>query len=182
MTAVHADLATMLAYWQGELDEPREAAFEEHYLGCEVCSARLAEVEAIAAGVRRAFTSGRLGAIVTPAFVEQLRSRGVRLREYFVPCNGSVNCSVAPEDQVLLSRLQVSLEGVERLDAITVHEGEHRLEDVPFDAASGEVVLAPCVEMVRTLPQHRQSVRLVAVGPGGDRLLGEYVFNHSPHR
>jgi hypothetical protein len=182
VTSTHADLAMLLAYWMGELDEPREAAFEEHYLGCQTCSGHLAEVEALAVGVRAAFAGGRVGTFVTPAFVERLRSGSVRLREYIVPCNGSVNCSVAPEDQFLLSHLQVSLEGVERVDAIVVHEGEHRFEDVPFDPASGAVVLAPSIELVRTLAEHRQAVRLVAVSPAGERLLGEYVFNHSPHR
>ena len=173
----HADFQTLLAYWLGELDDAQQAAVEEHYLGCAECSARLAEVEALASGVRRAFSSGRIRAVVTPAFVEQLRSRGLRLREYRVPCNGSVNCSVWPEDQVLLSRLQVPLEGVERLDVIS---GEHRLEDVAFDPASGEVVVAPSIAHIRTLPAHRHVMRLVAVGSDGDRVLGEYVFNHSP--
>jgi hypothetical protein len=31
------------------------------------------------------------------------------------------------------------------------------------------------------MPAHTQVVRLVAVEPGGDRVLGEYTFNHSPH-
>ena len=178
----HADLATLVAYWLGELDEAAEAALEEHYLGCAECSARLAEVEAMASGVRAAFAGGRLGAVVTPAFVERLRSRGVRLREYRVPPNGSVNCSVAPQDDLLLSRLEAPLEGVERIDLVAVFEGEHRLEDIPFDPASGEVVVAPSIAFIRTLPAHRQVMRLVAVGADGERVLGEYTFDHSPHR
>lgn len=191
----HADFATLIDYWLGELDEPREAAIEEHYLGCAACSARLAEVESLAGGTRRAFAGGGVGAVFTPAFIDQLRSRGVRLREYRVSRNGSVNCSVGPEDQLLLSRLQVPLEGVERIDllvtAVTPADlkvtpaqagapFEIRLEDIPFDAASGEVVVAPSIAHVRTLPAHRQVIRLVAVGAEGERLLGEYTFNHSP--
>jgi hypothetical protein len=182
MTGEHADLATLLSYWQRELEDAQESAFEKHYFGCALCSAALAEVEAIAAGVRGAFASGRVGAVITPAFATLLRSHGVRVREYRVPRNGSVNCSVAPEDQVLLGRLQVPLDGVERLDAIAVHADGHRLEDVPFDASTGEVLLAPSVALMRSLPEHQEVVRLVAVGPGGDRVLGEYTFNHSPHR
>ena len=182
MSAMHADLSMLLAYWQREMDPAQEAAFEEHYLGCEVCSARLAEVEAIASGVQRAFASGQIGTFVTPAYAEALRTRGLKLREYHVPRNGSVNCSVAPSDDVLVSRMEVPLEGVERVDAIALFEGEHRLEDVPFDPGSGEVVMLPSIRFIRTLPAHSQSVRLVAVGAEGDRVLGEYTFNHSPHR
>jgi hypothetical protein len=181
------DFATLLAYWFGELDDAREAAIEEHYLGCAVCTEQLEEVEALGAGVRRVFAGGRLVAVVTPAFVDRLRHRGLRLREYRVPCNGSVNCSVEPDDDVLLSRLQVPLEGVERIDVLVApaqagaqSPADLRLVDVPFDAASGEVVVAPSIAHVRTLPAHRQVMRLVAVGADGDRLLGEYTFNHSP--
>ena len=180
--SAHADLAALLAYWAGELDEAQEAALEEHYFGCEQCAGRLAEVEALASGVKRAYAAGRLGAIVTPAFVEKIRSAGLRVREYSIAHNGSVNCSLAPEDQALFSRMQVSLKGVERLDVIAIRDGEYRMEDVPFDAASGEVVLAPSLLAVRELPEHRFAMRLVAVGPDGERVLGEYTFNHSPHR
>ena len=179
----HAEFDTLLAYWLGELDEASEAQLEEHYLGCAECSARLAEVEALAAGVRSAFAGGRVATVMPPAFVERLRSAGVRLREYRVARNGSVNCSVGPEDQLLVSRLEVPLEDVERVDAVVMLEdAAHRLEDIPFDRASGEVVLAPGIEHIRALPAHRQVVRLLAVGAGGERVLGEYTFNHSPPR
>ena len=174
----HADFPTLVAYWLGELDDSQESAIEEHYLGCAECSAQLAVVEAMADGVRRAFAAGLVRFVITPRFVEQLRSRGLRLREYRVPPNGSVNCSVDPNDDVLLSRLQVPLEGVERLDLIA---GEHRLEDIAFDAASGEVVVAPSIAYIRTLPAYRHVMRLVAVGAEGERILGEYTFNHSPY-
>ena len=182
MNTVHADLATLLAYWLGELDEAVEAGLETHYLGCGECAARLSEVEALASGIRRMFGEGRIAAVVTPAFAERLRERGLRIREYRVPRNGSVNCSVAPEDDVLLSRLPAPLEGVERIDLLISPQAGApflRLEDVPFDPASGEVVLAPSIAQVRQLPSHQRVMRLVSVGPAGDHLLGEYTFNHS---
>jgi anti-sigma factor RsiW len=182
MTA-HADLPTLVAYWLGELDEAKETELETHYLGCAECTTRLSEVEALASGIRRAFGDGRIAAVVTPAFADQLHARGLRIREYRVPLNGSVNCSVAPEDEVLLSRLPVTLEGVERLDLLISPEAGAafvRLEDVPFDVAAGEVVLAPSIALVRQLPAHRRVMRLVSVSPAGERLLGEYTFNHSP--
>jgi hypothetical protein len=181
----HADLATLIAYWFGELDEACEAALEEHYLGCGECSARLAEVEALASGVRRAFSNGLVRGVVTPAFVEKVRASGVRVREYRVPWNGSVNCTVAPEDEMLFSRLQAPLEGVGRVDVIlgSSHgaQGDLRLEDVPFDAATGEVVMSPSIVHIKTMPAYRQVMRLVAVEAGKERLLGEYTFNHTPH-
>jgi anti-sigma factor RsiW len=177
----HAEFDTLLAYWLGELDDASEAALEEHYLGCAECSARLGDVEALADGIQRTYAAGYVGTVVTPAFVERLRARGLRLREYRVPRDGSVNCSVWPEDQLLFSRLQVPLEGVERVDLIVSYDGEHRLEDVAFDAASGEVVMAAPIARVRELPAHRRVIRVIAVTGGTDHLLGEYTFNHTPH-
>ena len=183
MKADHFDFAALVAYWLGELDEVQEAGLETHYLGCDECATRLAEVEALASGVRRTFAEGRIAAVVTSAFADQLHARGLRIREYRVPRNGSVNCSVAPEDEVLLSRLPAALEGVERVDLLISPEAGAafvRLEDVPFDAAAGEVVLAPSIALVRRLPAHRRVMRLVSVGRSGEQLLGEYTFNHSP--
>ncbi len=174
-----ADFGTLVAYWLGELDEAREASLEQHYLGCGECSARLAEVEALAGGVKRVFAEGRVSAVITPAIVERLRLRGVRVREYRIPRNGSVNCSVAPGDELVIGRMEAPLQGVSRVDAIVRYEGETRLADIPFEAASGEVVLAPSIEHLRTLPAHREVVRLVAVEAGEERVLGEYTFNHS---
>ena len=178
----HIDFATLLAYWLGDLDEAREGEVEMHYLGCEECCARLAEIESLADGVQQAFTSGLVHAVITPALAERLRAEGLRIREYRVARNGSVNCSVAVEDQLLLSRLSVPLEGVERVDAIVAMDrgGELRLEDVPFDSTSGEVIVAPSMKRVRALSKCQEVVRLVAVEKGSDRLLGEYTFNHSP--
>ena len=150
------------------------------HLGCEACSAGLAEVQVLVEGVRRAFDAGHVAAVLTPGFVERLRARGMRVREYAVPLNGSVNCTVAPEDQLLVGRLQAPLAGVERLDLLVSDEGEHRLADVPFDAAAGEVVMAPGIAALRRRPAHRQVVRLVAVEQGGERMVGEYTFNHRP--
>ena len=82
---------------------------------------------------------------------------------------------------MLLSYLQAPLEGVGRVDAIVSGDAEMRLEDVPFDAASGLVILSPSIAQVRTMPAYRRVVRLVAVDAGGERLVGEYTFNHSPH-
>lgn len=174
-----ADFGMLVAYWLGELDEGPESALERHYLGCGECSARLAEVEALASGVRRAFADGRVAAVITPAIVDRLRAKGMRVREYRVPRNGSVNCTVAPEDQLVVGRMQAPLQDVSRIDAIVLYEGEFRLSDIPFEAASGEVVLAPSIVHLRRLPAHREIVRLVSVEAAGERLLGEYTFNHS---
>jgi hypothetical protein len=171
----------LIEYWLDELDEAAEARIDEHLFGCQECGAKLDEIIALAGGVRAAFSQGGVRAFVTNAFVTGLAEQGVHLREYRVPCNGSVNCSVAPEDEVLVARLEAPLGGVTRLDAHS-YIGDAQPEvfrDIPFDPASGEVVLTPKIAHLRAAPSHLSRVRLVAVDANGERVIGDYTFNHT---
>ena len=171
----------LVAYWLGELDERAEASLESHLLACGDCSERLAGIVALADGLRRSVDEGAVRMFVTDAFVKDAARRGMRIREYRVPCNGSVHCSVAPEDDLLVSRLEAPLAGVERVDAITyIDEAQVEVfRDIPFDAASGEVVSVPKLAHVRTLPSHVRRVRLLSVDNNGERVIGDYTFNHT---
>ena len=176
-------LATLVEYWLDELDEGQEGLLDEHLLGCGQCSANLQSLVDIAGGVRAAVRAGAVHAVLTGAFVERLAAQGLRLREYRVPPNGSVHCTVAPDDDLLITRLDAPLAGIERLDVETSGgegAGSERMRDVPFDAAAGEVVLAMRMERMRALPESTVRIRLVTVAPSGERVVGEYTFNHTP--
>jgi len=177
------ELGTLVEYWLGELDETAQARVDEHLLGCDECGARLDEIVALGTGIRAVFAGGGVLAFMTDDFARGLADRGVRLREYRVALNGSVNCTVGPDDQLLVSRLEVPLEGVSRLDAIAEGpHGSHAFHDVPFDARTGVVVFTPGTEAIRRMPAHRLRVRLVAVEGGKERAIGDYTFNHTPGR
>jgi hypothetical protein len=167
--------ATLLEYWLGELDEAREGQLDEHLLGCGHCSANLQSLLDLAGEVRRAVRTGAVPTVLTAAFVRRFEAEGLRLREYRVPHNGSVYCTVAPDDDLLITRLDAPLAGIERLDL-------ERLHDVPFDTAAGEVVITPRMADIRALPATTLRMRLLAVAPAEERLVGEYTFHHSPHR
>jgi hypothetical protein len=89
---------------------------------------------------------------------------------------------VAPEDEFLVSRLQAPLAGVSRLDAVAylADEPAHVFHDIPFDAASGEVVVTPKIAHIRAMPAHRFRWRLVAWEAGVERVIGDYTFDHTP--
>lgn len=82
----------------------------------------------------------------------------------------------------MLGRLAAELRGVTRVDLVVrVDDGpEERLNDLPFDAATGELIVMPPADGLRAAPAHVERMRLLAVEPGGDRLLGEYTFDHTP--
>ena len=178
-------LATLLEYWLGELDEAQELRLGEHLLGCGHCSANLQRLVDLAGEVRAAVRAGAVPVVLTDTFVQRLAAQGLRLREYRVPHNGSVHCTVAPEDDLMITRLDAPLTGVGRLDVERLGgEGERLelLQDVPFDAATGEVVLAPRMERIRALPASTLRMRLLAVAPSGERVVGECTFHHTPYR
>jgi hypothetical protein len=178
-------LATLLEYWLGEVDEARERQLDEHLLGCSHCSANLQSIVDIAGGIRAALRTGMIHGVVTGAFVTRLAAERLRLREYRVPHNGSIHCTVAPDDDLQITHRDAPLRGIERLDLERLSgEGAtlERMRDVPFDAMAGEVVLIPRMESIRALPTTTVVFRLLAMAPAGERLIGEYTLHHAPYR
>jgi hypothetical protein len=178
----HRTLDALLAYWLGETDDAQTADIDAHLLACDECGASLDALIALGDGVRRAFDEGRFHAFVTAAFVERIAARGAQVREYRLPPGGSVACRVAPDDELLVTRLDAPLAGVTRLDAIgrmTPGGTEERFTDIPFDAARGQVVMVPRLAAVRRAPSHTYEVRLVAVDGEARRDIGRYTMNHA---
>ena len=175
---------TLLAYWLGELDPEHEANVEEHYLGCAGCSERLAWLTTLAHETRALTQQSGVSVIISEQFLRRLSERGRHVREYRVPCNGSVNCTVTPEDDFVVAHLEAPLAQVTRVDMVYLdNEGkpQTRLEDIPFLAERGEVVLSTRIDDLRALPATTLQVRLLAVDANGEHRLGDYTFNHTPY-
>lgn len=175
------ELDALLAYWLGELDEERTQRVDEHLLGCDRCGARLDEVIALGEGVRSAFDAGLVGSVVGADFAQRLAERGLRVREYRVERDGGVNCSVAPDDDVVLTRLRAPLTGIARLDLVhlgAAGQPDVRAADIPFDPERGEVVFVSPAARLREMPSCVHRVRLLAVDASGERPIGDYTFHH----
>lgn len=178
----HPDWQALVDYWLGDADAAAAEAIDEHLLRCDDCGALFDEIVALGRGVREAFSQGLVPSVLTPSFVEHFKSSGRRVREYRVPAGGSVHCAVTPEDELLVSRVGAPLAGVQRLDALFSFSfapgEEQRLHDLPFDAAAGELLLAPKLAEVRRLPSHEVTLRLLSVGDAGEREIARYTFHH----
>ena len=180
-----APMATLIGYWLGELGDAREAELEEHLLGCEICSAQLRELVRLGEGIRHATRAGSSHAVLPAAFIGRLQASGVRVREYRLRPGGSVSCTVTPEDDLVVAHLHAPLDKVQRLDLLFDDEASGarwRVEDVAFDPAADEVVLASNTAELRRLPVTTQRVQLLAVERTAERVIADYTFNHSPHR
>lgn len=172
-----AEFATLVDYWFGDLPSEREAAFEEHLFGCAECTAKLQELAALGAAVRNAWRAGAVRAVISRPLYEAMKKEGLRLREYPVVPGGSVNCTIAASDDFVVSRLSAPLANVRRVDLVT---DAGRFEDVPFDASAGEVLVCPSPADLKRRSAFTTRMRLLAVEDAGERLLGEYTFEHAP--
>jgi Putative zinc-finger len=173
---------TLVGYWLGELDGPAQSEFEEHLFGCAECGARLQGLVQLGKGIRRATREGNLHAVLTTPFIRGLQQTGLNVREYRLEPGGSVMCTVTPEDDLLAAHLVAPLGDVQRLDLVyhDLTAGTcQRMEDVAFDPAADEVVLAPNVTRLRQLTSATVRVELLAVDDASERIIGEYTFNHS---
>ena len=176
------DLATLLDHWLWEPSEAPRPDVEEHLLGCDTCSGELARLVALGDGIRDVVRQGGVRAIVSPAFLDRVTAEGLRLREYRVAPGGSVECSVAPEDDVLVSRLVVDPPDAGQVDLVWIAaDGTEleRLRDIPA-RGTREIVWVQDMAQIRALPKSTLHARLVAVDASGERLLAEYTFNHTP--
>lgn len=176
-------LPALVAWWLGELDEAEDARIGEHLLGCGHCTTEGQWLADCASGLRVLVGQGAIQATVSRAFVDRAAASGLRLREYRVLPETSVNCTLAPDDDLLVTSLVAPLDGVERLDILMLYPAgapSQRLDDVPFDAASGEVLFTSRTEDIRALPKVSFRMQLLATGPQGERVLGTYGFNHTP--
>ena len=180
----HPSIEALLDYWLDDSDAAASEAIDEHLMQCEACGRALDDLVALGDGVRAAFRSGTVSAMASDAFLKRVVDHGVQVREYRLPHNGSVNCTVAPDDELLVAHLETPLQDVDRLDAVVTLSFEpdvqHRLQDVPFDARAGEVLWMPKFGLIRNAPAHTAEVTLLSVDAGGAHELGRYTFHHQP--
>ena len=180
----HPSIEALLDYWLDDSDAAANAAIDEHLMQCEACGRALDDLVALGDGVRAAFRSGAVSAMASDAFLKRLVDHGVQVREYRLPPDGSVDCTVGPDDELLVAHLETPLQDVDRLDAVVTLSFEpdvqHRLQDVPFDARAGEVLWMPKFGLVRNAPAHTAEVTLLSVDAGGAHEPGRYTFHHQP--
>lgn len=185
-TGRHLGTAALLAYWLGDSDAAAAEAADEHLMQCDACGQALDGLVALGHGIRDALRAGAVGGVVGADFVQRLARQGVRVREYQLTPGASVNCTVAPDDELLVSRLVLAqpLQGVQRLDLqveLSLEPGvRHEMHDIPFDANAGEVIWINRLAELRPRPAFTAQALLLAVDDAQTREVGRYTFNHRP--
>jgi hypothetical protein len=175
------EAAALLDYWL-DGDGRGHDALEEHLLGCDACSRRLQALVALGDGIRRLAREGAVEMVVTPSFLARARQEGLRTREYRLRPGDRVDCTVTANDDLLVARLVGDFRGLARLDLVAEQEGlpTRRIEDVPISSDAPELIVAQAMPFMRTMQHARLRLRLLGQEPSGERLLGEYLFDHYP--
>jgi hypothetical protein len=175
--------AVLMDYWLAALPSREEEAVEEHLLTCDRCGDRLRETIALAEGLRTLAQSGSLVVVLTDGFVQRAKAAGRRVREYAPPAGGSVQCTVAADDDFLVADLAADLSGVTRVDLSWCDRAgfeQLRMTDIPVGADTGRVICQQSIRFAKASGDDSMIARLVAVdAQGAERLVGEYTFHHT---
>ncbi len=138
---------------------------------------------ALVEGVRNLAREGSLRMVVSDAFLKRAAEEGLRVREYAPPPGGGVQCTVTAEDDILIGRLAANLSGAKRVDLCICDERgveQLRLPDIPVHSGASSVAYQESITFWKAAPTCKMIARLVAFDEGGgERLLGEYTFNHT---
>jgi hypothetical protein len=170
----------LLDWRRGDLPASESDAFEEHLFGCERCRHAAGELAAIESGVRDIVRKGGLGFVPSTSVLERMRRDGVRMRSYRVAPGETVACTVAAEDDLVVTSLVADLVNVDQVDVSLTSDGvAMRLAGVPVEPGRDEVVFASAADAIRRLPRCVLQVRLTS---SDQRVLGEYTLDHTPPR
>ena len=172
----------LLEYWLGELGKEAELELDEHLFACAACSERLRAIAALGAAIRGELTRGALNIVLPEPFLRRVQDAGLRLREYTLEPGGSVDCTITPDDDLVIAHLHAPLRDVSRLDVRIDNSvlGKLRANDVPFDPGAESLVAVTSSVFLRTLRHAQQRVQLVAVDGVHERVIADYTFNHYP--
>ena len=177
------DPGDLMDYWLALLAPEQEEIVESHLMACDACGHRLREAIGLAEGLHALARSGSLQVVVSDQFVTHAGETGLRVRQYTASRGEIVQCTVSPDDDMLVARLAADLSGATRVDLSWCDPRgveQQRLKDIPVRREIGSVICQQSITWAKGSPSATMIARLVAIDEaGGQRLLGEYTFSHT---
>jgi hypothetical protein len=177
------ELARLCDWSLGLLPEEAAAEVEAHLFECDECTRTATFLLEAAARVPELVRQGHVHHVTTMALVRRMREDGLEIRHYEVSPGETVACSASVSQAYGTTRLEADLTGIESLTLeVKLEDGTvlDRVEDVPFDAREGAVLLAYTGDEIRSFPTMVLCMRLEAVdGAGRARELASYRLSHT---
>ena len=166
---------TLVDLWTGSLAPDQASAIEEHVFACDDCAR---------ASDRLAKLVHTLRDLVPPVISHRVRDRlldkGLRLRLTPVEADVAARARFTPDVDLLIHVFRADLSKAERIDMeVLTPDGTRHFffEQVPFDASTGEVLVA-CQRHYQHMLPADPIFRLHAFEGGERRLLGDYFVHH----
>jgi hypothetical protein len=169
----------LVALWAGELEESEAAAVDEHVFGCDSCAAASQRLAKIVGALR-----AKMPFVISHAHRERLVASGTTIAVTSVAPTpdrvANTSAFFATGVDLLVFALRADVANADRVDVeIASRTGEPRylVEDVPFDRAAGEVLIA-CQRHYEGMFTGDPIFTVHAVEAGERRPVGDYVVEH----
>jgi hypothetical protein len=168
---------TLVALWSGELPEVDAEAAEAHLFSCDSCAEASDRLGRLVAGLREFIPP-----VISHHLRDRLAARGLRLRHTPVASGVDTDAHFTADVDLLVHVLKGDLARAEQVDLEVLDTAgvSHLLfPHIPFDARSGEVLIA-CQRHYEhmTEPAGDPVFRVHAVEGGARRQVGTYFVRH----
>jgi hypothetical protein len=175
----HPSTETLAAYWMRELPEADLLTLEEHLFTCERCEALSARMAALPRALAFAVPP-----IVTDAQAARLLALDPRARKVSVVPGGRAVADFSGGAEAQLVALTSDLRDATQVDVtLCTRDGTPLIaaKDVPFDSASGTVLIACRAHYVSggQFPLEI-TLRVEAMAGGVRRSVGAFEIDHIP--
>jgi hypothetical protein len=165
----------LVAYWSGDLDAAETDEIDAHIFGCATCTAASERVAAVTERLRSLEPP-----VISSARLAELRARGRRIEDNYLAPGARKKVIFDAQDFIVHHLGGLELAGVERVAVFVrvVETGDVVAEvpDAPFDAASGEVLIA-CQRHFAAFPPN-VAFEVTAFRPGNEQKTSHYVVEH----
>ncbi len=187
MTSCNVGMQKLLDYRFGDSDQASGERLEMHLFECGECARRVEVLSLLEMGVRDLAHKGQLSAASTGALLRRATELGLQLRSYRIEPGAEVQCTAAPDDDLIVVRLALSAGEAQAVDLDTAvtfldagHSEQRKLADLVIDRESGELVYVFAGDYVRSIPRSRWVMHARLRAPEGERTLGPFTMVHTP--
>ena len=169
----HVTFDQLVDLWLGDAEAD---PIDEHVFACDACSAQYVQLADLCTAL-----GGFLPPVISHALRDRMVSRGARIHVTPVDAGVIADATFANDLDLLVHALRGDFSRAERIDlAIILADGTERLlERVPFDARTGEVLIA-CQRHYRDAYPGDPDFVLVVTEGGGTRRARYSVRHHLP--
>jgi hypothetical protein len=170
-----APFETLARWWLDDLPDADSTALEEHLFACDTCSAASESLADLVSGLR-----AWIPPVISHAQRERLARQGKKIRLNPVQAGADSHARFDRDLDLLVHVLRGNLSRAERVDLeIGRPDMGWRivLENVPFDARAGEVLVA-CQRHYRDMFPGDPVFKVMVVERGERRPLGDYFVIH----